>query len=121
MTLDIGLEQTDLTDKEIAVKVVRCFFEALISKDYDRAIKIYGYEDPDKKEELLKRFQKLNVVRIISIDDPVSLQMASIGQLGVPCKIEVEKNGRIIERQIDEVCAERVIGHPNRWRVAGGF
>ncbi|MHC4659514.1 MAG: hypothetical protein ACYS83_10140, partial [Planctomycetota bacterium] len=34
MTLDIGLEQTDLTNKEIAVKVVRSFLRALIAKDY---------------------------------------------------------------------------------------
>jgi hypothetical protein len=38
MILDIGLEQTDLTEKEIAVKVVRSFLQALIAKDYDRAM-----------------------------------------------------------------------------------
>lgn len=120
-TLDVGLEQTDLTKNEIAVKVIRTFFESLMAKDYDKAIKIYGYEDPDKKEELLSRFQKLTVLRIISIDKPVSLEMTSGGQLRVPCKIEVEKNGQIVEWQIDNIYAERVIGHPNRWHVAGGF
>lgn len=121
MTLDVGMEQTDLSDKEIAVKVMRSFLEALINKDYDRAIKIYGYEDPDKKGELLERFQKLDVVRIISIDDPVSPQMDFHGKLEVPCKVELEENGQIITWQIDDVYAERVIGHPNRWRLDGKF
>jgi hypothetical protein len=121
MTLDIGLEQADLTKKEIAVKVVRSFLQALITKDYDRAIKIYGYEDPDEKEELLKRFEKLNVVRIISIDDPIILHFDGRGEFEVPCKVELEEDGQIIEWQIEGVFARRVIGHPNRWRVEGKF
>jgi hypothetical protein len=120
MILDIGLEQTDLTEKEIAVKVVRSFLQALIAKDYDRAIKIYGYEDPDEKEGLLKNFEKLNIVRIISVDDPIFPRFAS-GRLEVPCKVELEKDGQIIEWQIEDVFAHRVTGHPNRWRVEGKF
>jgi hypothetical protein len=121
MTLDIGLEQTDLTKKEIAVKVVRSFLQALITKDYDRAIKIYGYEDPDEKEGLRKRLEKLNIVRIISVDDPISPRMDSSGKLEVPCKVELEEDGQIIEWQIEGVFTQRVIGHPNRWCVKGKF
>ncbi|MBW8035473.1 MAG: zf-HC2 domain-containing protein [Planctomycetes bacterium] len=122
MTLDIGLERTDLTEKEIAVKVVRSFVQALIAKNYDRAIKIYGYEDPDEKEGLRKRFEKLNIVQIISVGDPVSPpRMNSSGKLRVPCKVELEKDGQIIEWQIEGVFAQRVIGHPNRWHVEGKF
>ncbi|MHC4635983.1 MAG: hypothetical protein ACYTBV_00605 [Planctomycetota bacterium] len=121
MTLDIGLEQTDLTKKEIAVKVVRSFLQALIAKDYDRAVKIHGYEDPDEKEGLRKRFEKLNIVQIISIDDPITPRMDSRGKLRVPCKVELEEDGRIIEWQIKDVFAQRVMGHPNRWRFEGKF
>jgi hypothetical protein len=121
MILDIGLEQTDLNEKEIAVKAVRSFLQALIAKDYDRAIKIHGYEDPDEKEELLKRFEKLNIVRIISVGDPVYPRLASWDRLEVPCKVELEEDGRIIEWQIEDVLALRVIGHPNRWCVKGKF
>jgi hypothetical protein len=121
MILDIGLEQTDLTKKEIAVKVVRSFLQALIEKDYERAIKIYGYEDPDEKEELCKRFEKLNIVRIISVDDPIFPRMDARGKLRVPCKVELEEDGRIIEWQIEDVFALRVLGHPSRWRVEGKF
>ncbi|MHC4061927.1 MAG: hypothetical protein ACYSR6_10020, partial [Planctomycetota bacterium] len=93
MTLDVGLEQTDLTEEEIAVKVVRTFLQALIAKDYDRAIKVHGYEDPDEQEELLKRFEKLNIVRIISVDDPIRPQLGVWGELEVACKVELEENG----------------------------
>jgi hypothetical protein len=121
MTLDIGLERTDLTEKEIAVKAVRSFLQALVAKDYDRAIKIYGYEDPDEKGGLLKRFEKLNIVRIISIGEPVYPRLDSQGRLEVPCKVELEENDRIVEWQIEGVFAQRVIGHPNRWCVKGKF
>ena len=121
MTLDIGLEQTDLTEKEIAIKVVRSFLQALIAKDYDRAIKIYGYEDPDEREGLLKSFEKLNIVRIISVDDPIFPRMDSRGKLRVPCKVELEEDDQTIEWQIEGVFARRVLGHPNRWRVEGKF
>ena len=121
MTLDIGLEQTDLTNKEIALKVVRSFLQALIVKDYDRAIKIHGYEDPDEKEGLLERFEKLNIVRIISLDDPISPRLDPWGQLEVPCKVELAEDGQIIEWQIEDVFAQRVMGHPNRWCVKGKF
>ncbi|MHC4666128.1 MAG: hypothetical protein ACYS9T_09265 [Planctomycetota bacterium] len=121
MTLDIGLEQTDLTNKEIAVKVVRSFLRALIAKDYDRAIKIHGYEDPDEKEELLERFEKLNIVGIISLGDPISPRLDPWGKLEIPCKVELEEDGQIIEWQIEDVFAQRVMGHPNRWRVKGKF
>ena len=121
MILDIGLEQTDLTEKEIAVKVASSFLQALIAKDYDRAIKIYGYEDPDEKEGLRKRFEKLNIVRIISVGGPVYPRRAVRGQLEVPCKVELEEDGQIIEWQIGGVFAQRVIGHPNRWCVKGKF
>jgi len=43
------------------------------------------------------------------------------GKLRVPCKVELEKDGQIIEWQIKGVFAQRVIGHPNRWRVEGKF
>jgi hypothetical protein len=123
MTLDVGLEQTDLTKKEIAIKVVRSFLQALIAKDYDRAIKIYGYEDPDEKEELLKKFEKLDIVRIISIDEPVFPRKNSRGKLEVPCKVELEKDGQVIEWQIEGIGAQPVLGHTNRWRIniKGGF
>ncbi len=122
MTLDIGLEQTDLTDEEIAIKVVRSFYKALIDKDYDRAIKIYGYEDPDKKEEMINRFKKHNVVRIISIDDPVCPnEMIYGGIFRISCKIEIEKNGQVIMRHIDKLYAKRVLGYPDRWHVSGAF
>ena len=121
MILDIGLEQTDFTKKEIAIKVVRSFLQALIAKDYDRAIKIYGYENPDEKEELWKKFEKLNIVRIISVDEPISPRMDSRGKLRVPCKVELEEEGQIIEWQIEGVFARRVLGHPNRWCVEGKF
>jgi hypothetical protein len=60
-------------------------------------------------------------VRIISIDDPITPRLDARGEFEVPCKVELEEDGQIIEWQIEDVFAQRVIGHPNRWCVKGKF
>lgn len=118
MVLDVGLEQGDLTKEEIALKVAREFFKAWIAKDYARAIRIHGYEDPDQKAEMQKKFEKLNVVRIISIGEPFPPPPdRSRGCLGIPCTLEVEKDGEVVEWQLDDLFVGRVRGYPNRWRI----
>lgn len=117
MKLDVGLEQTTLTKEEIAFKVVREFFEAWIAKDYERAVKIHGYHNPDQKPGIQKKLEKLNIIRIISIGEPFPPPPdRSKGCLGVPCITEVEKNGEIFEWQVD-LFVGRVMGHPNRWSI----
>lgn len=121
MCLDIGMERTDLTDEEIAIKVVRSFLQALIEKNYETAVKIYGYENPDDREHLMQNLEKLNLIRIIEIGDPVAPRMDSRGKLRVPCRVESEENGQVIVWEIENMFAQRVIGHSNRWHVEAEF
>jgi len=118
MTLDIGLEQGELTDREIAIKVARDFFEALIAKDYAKAIKIHGYAHPDFKAKMQNNFEKLNVLRIVSIGEPVLHGRPP--SLRIPCTIEVKKDGEISQSQLD-LLVHRVYGQPDRWNIIGGF
>jgi hypothetical protein len=116
-TQKIGLEQGNLTDKEIAVKVVRQFYEALIAKDYAKASQLYGGVPADK---MRKRWKELNVVRIISIEEPVPHPTPGVGGFQVPCKIEVERDG---VKSIYEPYGPGVRplhGQPNRWSIHGG-
>jgi len=86
-----GLAQDSLSDEEIAVKVVREFFEALIAEDYEMAGQIFC---GTPAEELKKGwFGENKVIRIISIGEPTPHPIPGIGGLRVPCKIEIEKDG----------------------------
>lgn len=116
MKFDVGLEQENLTKEEIALKVTRKFFEAWRAKDYDEAVKIHGYSDPDRKADLQKRFEEFNIIRIISIGEPFSSPPGSENSLGVPCTIEVEQEERIFEWQLD-LFVGRAMGQPRRWSI----
>ena len=118
MTLDIGLEQGELTDREIALKVAKDFFEALIAKDYAKAIKIHGYALSDNEAQMRKNFEKLNVVRIVSIGEPVLHGRPP--SLQVPCTIEVEKDGEVSRSQLD-LLVHRVYGQPDHWNIISGI
>jgi hypothetical protein len=97
MAGDIGLEQGELTDEEVAVKVVRGFFEALIERNYAGAGKfVCGSLDPDERIEEQKRLEQFNVLRIVSTGKPTTPvnDRLSPGCLRVPYRIEYEKDGR---------------------------
>lgn len=117
-TQDIGLAQGDLTNKEIAVKVVQEFIEALIAKDYTRAGLICGL--PPAKVE--KGWGQLNIVCLISVGEPVQPEKLSRihpKRLYVPCTIEVEKNGQTTQ-QSRKFRVAPVIGRRDRWENQGG-
>lgn len=116
--LDIGMEQGSLTDQEIAVKLVREFFEALIAKDYAKAVKIHGYQDPNFQPQKQKDLKELNVVRIVSIGEPI-IHGQPAG-LSIRCTVEIEKRGQITQWQLNPV-VHRVYGRPNRWIIIGGI
>ncbi len=116
-----GLPQGTLRDDEIATKVVRQFFEALIAQDYETAGQLYcGTSAEEMKQGF---FGKTRIIRIVSIDKPTPHPIPEIGGLRVPCKVEIEKDGvrsmwepfgpfvRTTHRQ-DE--------HP-RWEIHGGL
>ena len=116
-TQKIGLVQGNLTDKEIAVKLVREFYEALIAKDYAKAGQLYSGVPADKMRE---RWEKLNVVRIISIGEPIPHPGPRVGGFQVPCKIEVERDGVKSIYEPYGPGVRPVHGQPDRWNIHGG-
>ena len=117
-TLDMGLERGDLSEDDIAIKVAREFLEALIEKDYTKAVKIYctygGYKQVEETK-LLERFKKKNFIEIISIDKPVLADSLSSERI-VPYMVqEIDNNGN--ERiKKHEITIDRLIG-TNRWHI----
>ncbi|MHC4478893.1 MAG: LolA-like protein [Planctomycetota bacterium] len=116
-TQEIGLAQENLTGKEIAVKVVRQFYEALIAKDYAKAGRLFEGIPPEKIQEM---FGDMNVVQIISIGEAVPHPSTGVGGFQVPCKIEIEKNGVTSIYEPYGPGVRPVHGQPDRWGIHGG-
>ena len=116
-TEEIGLAKGELTDKEIAVKIVREFYEALIAKDYAKAGRLYSNMPADRMQ---KKFTEFNVVRIISIGEPVPHPSPRVGGFQVPCKIEIEKDGVKSVYEPYGPGVRPVHGQPERWTIHGG-
>jgi len=116
-TQDIGLEQGNLSDQEIAVKVVREFYEAMTAKDYAKAGRLYGNVPAARIEEM---FKELKIVRIISIGEPKPHPTPGVGGFMVPCKLEIEKDGVKSEYEPYGPGVRPVHGQPNRWNIHGG-
>ena len=116
-TQEVGLAKGDLGDEEIAVKVTREFFEALISKDYAKAGQLYeGMPVARLKEEI---GTTINIVRIISIGEPSPFPRPGMG-LRVPYEIEIEVDGvKSVKKFRAQVRA--VYNQPDRWTIAGGI
>lgn len=115
-TMDIGLAQGDLTDEQIAVKVVQQFIKALMAKDYARAGLISGGVLP---AEIEKGWGRLKILRLISVDKPVrpeKLDRMLPRALRVPCTIEIEKDGRTINYS-RSFYAHTVIGKRQNWQI----
>ena len=114
---DIGLEQGQLSDEEIAVKVVREFYEAVIAKDHVKTGRIYGNASAARMEE---KFKEINIIRIISIGDPKPHPSPNVGGFMVPCKLEIEKDGIKSVYEPYGPGVRPIYGQPNRWGIHGG-
>jgi hypothetical protein len=80
-----GVLKGDLTKDQIATKVAREFFEALIAKDYEKAGVIYEGIPAAKMEAT---FGRLNVSRIIKIGEPTAGLHPDPTALAVSVKVE---------------------------------
>lgn len=113
----VGLAKGDLSDEEVAVKVARQFFEALIDKDYATAGTILSGMPATKMEEL---FGKSEFVRIISVGQAVPHPDIRTHFLQVPCEVEFQVNG---EKQVKTFMPNirAVYNQPDRWAIGGGI
>jgi len=121
VTAEVGLAQGDLTDEQVAVEVVRQFFEALIKKDYEKAGMLFGGVPASNMQQL---FGDLNVVRIVSIDTPKPHPIPGVGGFVVPCEVELQaKDGTksIWKPYGPAVRPVDLESQPHRWNLHGGI
>ncbi|MHA2315498.1 MAG: hypothetical protein ACXACF_09525, partial [Candidatus Hermodarchaeia archaeon] len=89
----VGLEKGDLTNEEIAAKVVREGLKATIAKDYGQVRRLMEGDPGGTIEEFVEEEFEARLVRIISIGQPEPDEKFK-HVLCVPCEIEVEDEER---------------------------
>ena len=116
-TQEIGLPKGDLTDEQIAMKVAREFFEAVIAGDYAKAGRLFEGIPAEKLKEAFSGEGK--VLRVVSVGTPTPHPNYR-ATLKVPCQIEMEINGH---REIKTLTPNirPVYGQPDRWDIIGGI
>jgi hypothetical protein len=117
----IGLEQGDLTKDEVAAKVAREFFEALIAEDYAKAGLLLEGMPAEKMKEMFGRFKFL---RIVEVGKPLAGKHPDPTALQVPIKVELEGTGSNVGRkEIHQFTpyVRPVYGRPDRWGICGGI
>ena len=113
---EIGLAKGDLTSKQVAVKVTREFFEALIAKDYVKAGKLLGGPSAGWMK---KTFGESTYVRVVSVGEPARPPKSKGLKLMVTCEVEVERGGvKKVEKY--SVYSRPVYNLPGRWAISGG-
>ena len=117
-TQEVGLVQGSLADEEIAVEVVRQFFEALIAGDYAKAGKLFEGIPADSLQQNLSHIKFL---RVVSIGPAGPHPLPETKGLVVPCTVEIEKDGEISEWKLDRLGVRQVYNQPGRWTIFGGF
>jgi len=116
-TQEIGLAKGELSDDEIAVEVVRQFFQALIAEDYTKAGRLFGegFIPTDKMQQM---FGHIKFLRIVSIEPAGSHPNPATKGLVVPCTVEIEKDGQIHQWK-EEFGVRQVDDQPGRWTMCG--
>jgi len=115
---EVGLAQGKLTDEEIAVEVVRQFFEALIASDYAKAGKLLEGIPSDKMQQM---FGQIKFLRIISIGPVAPHPIPETKGLVVPCTVEIEKDGQTSQWKLEQIGVRQVYNQPGRWTIFGGI
>ena len=115
-TQEVGMAKGELSEEEIAVEMARQFLEALIDQDYAKAGKLIANVPAEWVKQ--QPFGKTKYIRIVSIGKPVPYR--NTGSLRVPCKVEIEKDGKITVQSIAP-CIREVYGQPERRQIIDVF
>ena len=117
---DVGLARGSLTEEQIAEKVAREFFEALVAEDYAKAGLLYGGLQGDALKAMLTK-EGMKIVRIVSIGKAGPYPNPATRGWAVPCEVETQKDGQTSVMPRPTLGVRPVQGQPDRWVVFGGF
>jgi len=114
---EIGVPRDGLTDSELAVKVAREFFQALIAGDYATAGRIAGGIPAVRLQESLGGVE---YTRLIAVGDPFPHADPRTEFLCVPCEVEVRTGGTTEIKKLT-LNIRHAYNQPDRWVVGGGI
>jgi hypothetical protein len=119
---EVGLAQGQLSEDEVAVEVVRRFFEALIAKDYAEAGRLASGIPGDVFKKGFDSVQEqVNLLRILSIGPAAPHPELGTQARVVPCILEIEIDGEISHRKWDRIGVRQVPTQPGRWTMCDGL
>ena len=109
---EIGLEQGDMTDEEVAIELTRQFVTALIAEDYDKAGLLWIGSPGFLLEEI---FSGVKILELLSIDEA---RLDEDGAMVVSCKVLVES--KFLQEKTElriNFSARPITTQPVRWTV----
>jgi hypothetical protein len=117
---EVGLARGSLTEAQIAEKVAKEFFEALVAEDYNKAGRLVGGLPGDSLKVMLTS-KGIKFTRVVSIGKAGPHPVAATRGLAVPCEVEMQKDGKTSVESLPAVGVRPVDGQSDRWVVFGGF
>lgn len=117
----IGLEQEQMTDDQIAVEVVRQFWQAMLNNDFAKASQMYEGAPVETLEKAFTDGSKRKLLGIVSIGPVQPHPNPKTGGVIVPCTITMEVNGEIVKHTFDKIGVRQVYNQPGRWTIFGGL
>ena len=119
----IGLAKGELTDDQIATKVAKECFEALIAADYQKAGQLFrGGISGEILKQAFEQKQKIKFLRIVEIGKPTTVEdpRSSVKIMGVPVKVEMETSGKktVTDFSLQVLPAKK---NSDRWSIGGGL
>jgi hypothetical protein len=117
----IGLEQGKMTNDEIAIEVVRRFWQALIDGDYNTASQMYEGIPADALKKMFTENFKAKIVKIVSVGPVKPHPNPQTRGVIVLCTLKVEKDGQTEQVPFDHIGVRQVYNQPDRWDIFGGL
>lgn len=94
---------------------MRQFFQALIAEDYTRAGKLFVLTMP--ANQLQQHIGRVKILRIVSIGPAVLNPKLETKGFDVPCKIELEENGKRNTPTLEGIKVQQLRNQPERWGI----
>jgi hypothetical protein len=120
-TQKVGLPQGAMTNDEVAVEVVRQFWQAMIDKDFAKASQMYEGIPVAMLEKAFADSSKGKLLEIVSVGPVQPHWMPKTGGVNVPCTIKIEKDGQVVEQTFDKIGVRQVRNQPGLWTIFGGL
>ncbi len=108
---DLGMVQGQLRDEDVAVAVVRQFFESFQAGDYDAARRLVP---PGAAADVKENFSAVKLLRIVSIGPATLIPSRGNKMLAVPCTLEYEEDGQKNSITLKAIAAQ----HGDRWLLS---